>query len=170
MSGKIDWDALKTEYVAGSMSQRDLADAHGLDNREKRELRERAGREKWYGLRKEAGKKTAKELVNAISDAKIKKVGRIIDLLLSKTEQAARQLNKRPVMIRDQETLENGTVRVTVRTKLEDSEIINTADLRILSQTIKDLDESMRRQRQEAAGNTREELHVIFDPFTEDEE
>ena len=162
-----DWIAIKAEYIAGDMSQRALAEEHGLNKRELRELRDRAHREKWFDLRREAVQKTAKGLVETISDAKVKKIGKIVDILLAQTMTAARQNNKRPVQIRETEKTPEGGERVTVRTVYEDVGVIDKAGLRLLAQTVKDLDEVLRRQR--AENNDKPgSVTVVFDAADEE--
>lgn len=133
-----DWDAIRAEYIAGSMSQRDLADAHGV---RERELRERAAREKWYDLRREAGEKAAKGMVDAISKQKVTKAKKILDQLLTQAQIASRQLTKQPKTITTHEKLPDGTIRVTVKKVYEETKGVDRAGLRLLSQTLKDLTE-----------------------------
>lgn len=149
MSGKVDWDEIKAEYIAGGVSQRALAEEHGVSYKT---LRERAVKEKWTELRRKTGEKTAQKLTEAITDAKIKKIEKLVEELIRQSMTAARQNTKRPKTIRETEELADGRVIVTVRTEYEEVNVVDKQGLRLLAQTVKDLDEILRRQRQEAAG------------------
>ena len=149
MAKKPDWTRIKAEYLAGGVSQRMLAEAHGVSYKT---LRERAVKEKWTELRRKTGEKTAQKMAEDISDAKVKKISKVVDLLLTQLEAAARQNTRHPVQIRTTKELDDGTVRVTVKTEYEEAHVIDKQGLRLLAQTAKDLDGIMRAQRLEDKG------------------
>jgi len=156
----IDWEAIRAEYIAGGVSQRDLAAEHDVSASA---IRDRCKAEGWVDQRREAAAKTAQKLTASISDAKIKKIEKIVDQLLTQTQIAAKQLGKLPKIEQVREELEDGTVRVTVRREFVDAKGVDRQGLRLLSQTVKDLDEILRRQRADAEGEKTQEIHVIFD-------
>lgn len=126
------WDKIKTEYLAGGISQQALAEEYGVSYKT---LRDRARREKWTELRAKTREKTGEKLTEAISGAKIKKIETLVDRLLTQANIASRQLGKRPRRITEREKLEDGRERVTVRTEYEDGRVVDPENLRTLSQT-----------------------------------
>ena len=82
--GKTDWNRIKSEYIAGGISQRQLAKKYNLPWST---LQKRANREKWADIRKEVCNKTVQKEVqktaerkadNAALAADIKRKGLII--------------------------------------------------------------------------------------------
>ena len=81
---RIDWDAIRAEYIGGGISQRDIAEKHGLSWST---LQKRASREGWAKDRKKvraklvervAQKAAAKNADNATLAADIKRKGLLI--------------------------------------------------------------------------------------------
>lgn len=126
------WDKIKTEYLAGGISQQALAEEYGISYKT---LRDRARKEKWTELRAKTREKTGEKLTEAISGAKIKKIETLVDRLLTQANIASKQLGKRPKRITEREKLEDGRERVTVRTEYEEGRVVDPENLRTLSQT-----------------------------------
>lgn len=163
----IDWDAIRAEYIAGGVSQRDLAAEHGVSAGA---VRDRCKSEGWVAQRREAAAKTAQKMTESITNAKIKKIEKIVDQLLTQTQIAARQLGKMPKIEQIREELDDGTVRVTVRREYTDAKGVDRAGLRLLSQTVKDLDEVLRRQRADARGGSDDRtIQVVFGSSDEED-
>jgi len=132
MTENIPWNKIKTEYLAGGISQQALADEYGISYKT---LRDRAAKERWTELRAKTREKTGEKMTEAISDAKIKKIEQLVDRLLVQANIASRQLTKRPKRITEREKLADGRERVTVRTEYEEGRVVDPENLRTLSQT-----------------------------------
>lgn len=84
-----DWEAIKTEYITGTMGYRELAISHGV---EYSVLAKRAAKEKWTDARKEfAIKKTSKtiEKLSSKEADRAAKIFGVADKLLLKIERMA---------------------------------------------------------------------------------
>ena len=82
----MDWNAIKTEYIAGGTSYRKLAKKYDVP---KTTLERRAKNENWLGLRGQAEDKAETKIVDAISKKQAKTTEKIIDVadkLLDKIE------------------------------------------------------------------------------------
>lgn len=157
----VPWDELKAEYAAGNMSYADLAAAHGVPLST---LEQRARREGWVKLRRETRGKTDAKISEAISDAKVKKVQKIVDQLLTQCQIASRQLSKRQKRTTETEKTPEGTVIVTVRTEYEDGHVVDVGNLKALAETVSKLDDMLRKQRVEDAGITDgNQITVVFE-------
>lgn len=157
----VPWDEIKADYVAGNMSYADLAAAHGVSLRA---VEERGKNESWVNLRREARGKTAAKLTDAISDAKVKKIEKIVDQLMVQCQIASRQLSKRMKRITESETTADGTIRITVRTGYEDGKYVDVGNLKALTDTVYKLDDMMRKQRVEDAGGADgNQITVVFE-------
>lgn len=157
----VRWDEIKAEYVAGNMSYADLSAAHDVPLRT---LEDRGRREGWVNLRREARGKTDVKMVDAISDAKVKKIEKIVDQLLVQCQIASRQLGKRVKRITESERTEEDTFIVTVRTEYEDSKYVDVGNLKALTETVYKLDDMLRKGRMETSGGAADNtITVIFD-------
>ena len=90
----MDWNAIKTEYIAGGISYRKLCEKYGVP---KTTLERKAKDEKWTELRRQAEGKTEAKIVNAISrqNAKIDdKYFRLIDKLFDKAEEVIENMSE----------------------------------------------------------------------------
>lgn len=154
----VDWEAIKTEYCTTGISQEALALEHDVSYSA---LKRRAQQEKWKDLKQETSRKAAEKTAETITDAKVKKIEKIVDILLSQSMAASRQLTKRAKQIREIEELEDGRQRVTVRTEYEAGNVVDRAGLKILTQAVKDLDEVLRKQRQDAQGGDAENVITV---------
>ena len=84
-----DWEAIKTQYITGTMGYRKLAEAHGV---EYSVLAKRAAKEKWTEARKAFAIKKASKTLDKISSkeaARAAKVFSVADKLLGKIERMA---------------------------------------------------------------------------------
>ena len=84
--GKVDWNAIKAEYIGGGISQRDLAKKHGVSVDT---LLKRANKERWNDDRKEASNKStikAQQKVASVTADNATIAARIRTKLLQKLE------------------------------------------------------------------------------------
>lgn len=72
-----NWKKIKAEYVRGGISQQKLADKYGVPIRT---LEERARKEKWTYLRKEASGKAAEKLVEKTADVQADTAARLLQM------------------------------------------------------------------------------------------
>ena len=80
----MDWNAIKTEYIAGGTSYRKLCEKYGVS---RTTLQRKAKDENWVELRSQADAKAETKIVNVISTKKAKTSEKIIavaDKLLDK--------------------------------------------------------------------------------------
>lgn len=63
---KPDWDSIKAEYIGGGISQRNLAQKHGVPYCT---LRERSEREGWVNARKEVSRKVVAKAAQKTAEA-----------------------------------------------------------------------------------------------------
>lgn len=80
----VEWNKIKTEYIAGGTSYRKLAAKYGLS---RSKLQAKATKEKWAELKSQAKAKTESKIVEAVSDQAADQAVSIIDVadkLLSK--------------------------------------------------------------------------------------
>lgn len=83
----MDWNKIKSEYIAGGTSYRKLCSKYGVS---RTTLQRKAKDENWLGLRRQAEAKTESKIVNAVSDKSAKidvKYFRLVDKLLDKAEE-----------------------------------------------------------------------------------
>lgn len=71
-----EWRKIKAEYIRGETSYRKLADKYKVSFHT---LRKRAATEKWRELRDKTGAKTDTKIIEAESDRKADRLGRILD-------------------------------------------------------------------------------------------
>lgn len=74
----INWLKIKEEYITTSISQRDLADKHGVSYNT---LMKRATKEKWLELREKAEKKATEKLLQKQGDKLLSVYEKSLDLL-----------------------------------------------------------------------------------------
>ena len=94
----VEWNKVKAEYINGYISQRKLAEKHGIPYQT---LRDRALKEKWTEKRKaqreKVGEKTAQKTAEKLAEREAKRLLRIsaaADRLLEKIEEATEQLDQ----------------------------------------------------------------------------
>lgn len=75
---KINWLKIKEEYITTSISQRDLADKHGVSYNT---LMKRATKEKWLELREKAEKKATEKLLQKQGNKLLSVYEKSLDLL-----------------------------------------------------------------------------------------
>ena len=95
---KLNWAKIKSEYVNGYISQRKLAEKHGIPYQT---LRDRATKEKWNDRRKKQrekiGEKTEQKAAEKLAEREANRLIRISDAadrLLAKIEEATEQLDQ----------------------------------------------------------------------------
>ena len=93
-----NWNKIKNEYISGYISQRKLAEKHGIAYQT---LRDRAQKEKWADKRKlqraKIGEKTAQKTAELLAEREADRLIRISDAadrLLEKIEEATEQLDQ----------------------------------------------------------------------------
>lgn len=151
-------DKVKAEYIAGGVSIRELAEEHGISEDT---LEKRAAKEGWTKLRRKTGEKTAEKLVEAISDAKVKKIETTMNRLLRENDRASKQLRKHATVITERYTDEDtGREIVKVTKTWEDTDVVDAAKLKTLVQTTKDLLETAKRLKGD--GDKAQEIRVTF--------
>lgn len=82
----IDWSAIEAEYVTTNISQRQLAEKHGIS---RGRLGEYAKKEQWREKRKKNREKTAKKTANRIGNDQARRTAKYIktsDTLLDKVQ------------------------------------------------------------------------------------
>lgn len=94
----MNWNKIKSEYINGYISQRKLAEKHGIPYQT---LRDRALKEKWNDKRKaqraKIGEKTAQKTAEKLAEREANRLLRISDAadrLLAKIEEATEQLDQ----------------------------------------------------------------------------
>lgn len=88
----MDWKAIKSEYIAGGISYRKLADKYGISFST---LKRRAALEKWYEARVECCAKSTTKIVEIESDKQADRMKRLLtvsDELLNVVEDAVKQI------------------------------------------------------------------------------
>ena len=135
--GNVDWNVIKAEYIGGGISQRKLADKHGVNADV---LMQRANREQWKKARDDAERKalakTQQKAAEAIADnATI--AARIRTKLLLKLE---KEIDKLPDLIGSEHS--TGIVEYGKNQKTgakQRKEVVTAYKLRDLSAAYKDL-------------------------------
>lgn len=74
----VDWKKIKKEYIAGGISQRKLAEKHGVS---RRALERKASEEGWVELRRQTDAKTTAKAVEAVSSRNAR-LDKAVDLAL----------------------------------------------------------------------------------------
>lgn len=90
----MDWKKLKKEYIKGGISQRKLAEKHGVPYGT---LRKVAEKEKWTELRAKAGEKAGAEMARNVGKSQGRAQGRIFtvaEVLLDKLESCASSMEE----------------------------------------------------------------------------
>ena len=137
--GKTDWNAIKTEYISGGISQRKLAEKHGVTYPA---LRSRADNEGWVELREEIERKTIAKTTRKIAEANSSNAeiaARIKSKLLRKLE---REIDALPDMI-GSETRNSVVERTGGKGKSVIKEAAKAYKLRDLAAAYKDLTSDM---------------------------
>lgn len=82
----MDWNAIRSEYIASDIGYRELAKNHSVSFST---LQKRAKKEDWAGLRRQVSDTTVTEVVTAVTNANVDRalrVQNIADKLLDKIE------------------------------------------------------------------------------------
>ena len=87
MASGTNWDAIRAEYVTGTMSQAVLCKKHGVSARQ---IAEHARLEKWVEQRKEYRRKTTEKAIRKASD----KDAAVLGSLLRSVSKLSRQMEK----------------------------------------------------------------------------
>ena len=73
----MDWKRIKTEYVAGGTSLRELSEKYGVSFST---IQKKSMEEKWGDLRKKRGRKSEEKIIDALSTKEAKRVAGIVDV------------------------------------------------------------------------------------------
>ena len=165
--GKTDWEALKAEYAAGSMSYREMAAAHGLAQSSVNKM---AKAMDWVGARARWRRDSAAAAVRACGRARKKELESVMDSagrmakhlerVLADDEQFYRQVME--VKQYDKQGRFCGKKMQEVRTQKADSRAMSdiARALRELAGTMQGL--------LDASEDGRSEVRVVMDAETED--
>ncbi|MCI7639150.1 MAG: hypothetical protein MSS60_04910 [Clostridiales bacterium] len=136
----VDWDAMRTEYIQGGVSYRELAAKYGVPFPT---LADRAKAEKWVELRKQAHDKAITKTVEKVArqNAKVDdRINRLANRLIDKLEKAVDELDMETVV--KKKTTKNGSEKVTTEQKVvcRDREgPVDKGGLQQLTNTLRDL-------------------------------
>lgn len=136
----VDWDAMRTEYIQGGVSYRELAAKYGVPFPT---LADRARAEKWVELRKQAHDKAITKTVETVAKQNAKvddRINRLANRLIDKLEKAVDELDVKTVTMKT--TMKTGAAKVTTEYKKLDKEKEGPVDkggLQQLTNTLRDL-------------------------------
>lgn len=136
----VDWNAMRTEYIQGGVSYRELAAKYGVPLPT---LAERAKAEKWVELRKQAHDKAITKTVETVAKQNAKvddRINRLANRLIDKLEKAVDELDVKTVTMKT--TMKTGAAKVTTEYKKLDKEKEGPVDkggLQQLTNTLRDL-------------------------------
>ncbi len=136
----VDWDAMRTEYIQGGVSYRELAAKYGVPFPT---LADRAKAEKWVELRKQAHDKAITKTVETVAKQNAKvddRINRLANRLIDKLEKAVDELDVKTVTMKT--TMKTGAAKVTTEYKKLDKEKEGPVDkggLQQLTNTLRDL-------------------------------
>lgn len=136
----VDWDAMRTEYIQGGVSYRELAAKYGVPFPT---LADRARAEKWVELRKQAHDKAITKTVENVAKQNAKvddRINRLANRLIDKLEKAVDELDVKTVTMKT--TMKTGAAKVTREYKKLDKEKEGPVDkggLQQLTNTLRDL-------------------------------
>lgn len=136
----VDWNAMRTEYIQGGVSYRELAAKYGVPLRT---LAERAKAEKWVELREQARNKTVTKTVDAVAKQNARvddRINRLANRLIDKLEKAVDELDVKTVTMKT--TMKTGAAKVTTEYRKLDREKEGPVDkggLQQLTSTLRDL-------------------------------
>lgn len=115
----VDWDAMRTEYIQGGVSYRELAAKYGVPLRT---LADRAKAEKWVELREQARNKTVTKTVENVAKQNARvddRINRLANRLIDKLEKAVDELDVKTVTMKT--TMKTGAAKVTTEYRKLDS-------------------------------------------------
>lgn len=141
--GKTDWNRIKSEYIAGGISQRQLAKKYNLPWST---LQKRANREKWADSRKEACNKTVQKVIQKTAERKADNAALAADI------------KRKGLIILDSLFDDFAQVRATEHRESRKG-ITDIKRLRDLTQAFRDLTDDM----QTAEGPSNELLQSLID-------
>lgn len=136
----VDWDAMRTEYIQGGVSYRELAAKYGVPLRT---LADRAKAEKWVELREQARNETVTKTVEAVAKQNARvddRINRLANRLIDKLEKAVDELDVKTVTMKT--TMKTGAAKVTTEYRKLDREKEGPVDkggLQQLTSTLRDL-------------------------------
>lgn len=101
---KLDWKAIKTEYITTAISQRDLADKYGIALRT---LQQTANKESWFAERKKYKERVVKKSIQKIATKESNLLARELSVadkitgVLEKALKDANQFNRHIIQTRE---------------------------------------------------------------------
>ena len=75
MADKIDWDAIKAEYIAGGISQKELARKHGVTERM---VADHSARDGWVQQRTRCRRKAVEKTIDIVAKQKARSLANIM--------------------------------------------------------------------------------------------
>lgn len=126
----LDWDKLRTEYITGNLSYRDLADKYNVSLQA---VRLHASPGGWYKERTEYRRKVARDAIKAAS----RKDSKILSTLLSSIDRMVKQIDR---AMDDPEQMRLHVLRTDDGGETEEVlRKLNWQDARLMAATAKDL-------------------------------
>lgn len=102
----MDWNAIKTEYIAGGTSYRKLAKKYGVPFGT---LKRVAAREDWVGLRERADADTTTKIIDAISTENAKRAAKIIAVADKILDKISEMIDRTPATTIDSQSIKHYT-------------------------------------------------------------
>ena len=136
----VDWNAMRTEYIQGGVSYRELAAKYGVPYRT---LAARAKAENWVELRNQACIKAASKTVESVAKQNARvddRINRLANRLIDKLEKAVDELDMETIV--KKKTTKKGSEKVTTEQKVicRDREgPVDKGGLQQLTSTLRDL-------------------------------
>ena len=136
----VDLDAMRTEYIQGGVSYRELAAKYGVPFPT---IADRARAEKWVELRRQAHDKAITKTVETVAKQNAKvddRINRLANRLIDKLEKAVDELDMETIV--EKKTTKNGSEKVTTEQKVlcRDREgPVDKGGLQQLTNTLRDL-------------------------------
>lgn len=160
-----EWEKIKTEYITGDISYRNLADKYGMTYAR---LQNRGLAEDWKGQRAEYKENLLKKSIDLICDEQAERIARAIrigDTMLDKVEESLKEIDmmlcKHTVTVETVEVIDGKTAEVKRSTEdfTKKKVTIDRAGLKQLASVLRDLREigifrsALDKQEQEARIN-----------------
>lgn len=151
MTKRPSWESLKSEYVAGSLSYKKLADKHGIPFST---LRDQARMGGWYNARKTYRDKVVKKTLQKIAVKQAQHSAKQIQLLqdtadelvacINKAMKDKNQLQRQIVREQEKSVMPDGTSCSKTQMVEREFESINYVGLEKMANTLKSITESIR--------------------------
>lgn len=154
VSCNVDWNVLRTEYIAGGISYRKLAEKHNIS---RRTIEEKAREEQWYKQKQAVCGKTVAKTVEILSDVEANKAVKVVEV----ADSILNRLYELAEGIESLSTKELRDMALTLKTIKETKGIKSEQDIREQEARIANL------EKQAQKDNTDESIEVVMDAFEE---